>query len=289
MGASNQRGVQLKFSLVLATIGRTEELVRFLKSLHDQSYTNFELIVIDQNTDDRLVPILNSFNKLFSIQRLYSEKGLSKARNVGLKHITGDIIAFPDDDCWYPPMLLEKVHNWFIVNTKISGLTGRSVDENGEMSMQRWSAESGNITKHNIWMRATSYTIFLRKNVIDSVTEFDERLGVGSGTPWGSAEEVDFLIRVLNKGYSIYYNNEIFAYHPNPVLEYNTKSIDRAYSYGRGMGRVLRSYHYSLFIIGYTMIRPLIGFVLSLLTCKIRKAHYHWAIFTGRFRGWLES
>lgn len=279
----------MRFSLVLATVGRTDELRRFLDSLQSQTYLEIELIIIDQNPDDRLIPVLSSFSNQFTIIHIRSEKGLSRARNVGLKQITGDIIAFPDDDCWYPPMLLEQVRNWFSVNTKYSGLTGRSVDENGEVSMQRWSAESGNITKHNIWMRATSYTIFLRKNVIDSVAGFDEQLGVGSGTPWGSAEEVDFLIRVLNKGYSIYYNNDIFAYHPNPVPEYNKKSIDRAYSYGRGMGRVLKSHHYSLMFIGYTMIRPLIGFILSLLSCKIRKAHYHRAIFTGRFRGWLES
>ncbi len=289
MGASNQRGVQLKFSLVLATIGRTEELVRFLKSLQDQSYKNFELIVIDQNTDDRLVLILNSFNKLFPIQHLYSEKGLSKARNVGLKHITGDIIAFPDDDCWYPPVLLERVQQWFSVNTTFSGLTGRSIDENGNMSMQRWSQEAGIITKKNVWIRATSYTIFLRKDVIESVSGFDEQLGVGSGTPWGSAEEVDFLIRTLNKGLSIYYNNEIFAYHPNPVPDYNSKSINRAQSYGRGMGRVLKIHQYSIINVGYLFIRPIVGCLLSLLICKFRKAHFHWAIFTGRFRGWLES
>ena len=54
--------------------------------------------------------------------------GLSRARNVGLKAVTGEIIAFPDDDCWYPDGLLQKVVAEFRDQTSLDGLTGRSED-----------------------------------------------------------------------------------------------------------------------------------------------------------------
>jgi glycosyltransferase involved in cell wall biosynthesis len=278
----------MKFSLVLATVGRTDELLRFLDSLQSQTFRDIELIIIDQNPDDRLIPVLSSFSNQFTILHIRSEKGLSRARNFGLKHITGDIIAFPDDDCWYPPDLLERVHNWFNNNPDIDGLTGRSIDENGRESISRWAKQSGKISKYGVWIRATSFTIFLRRPVVDRTGGFDEELGVGAGTPWGSAEEIDFLIRALNHRFYLYYNSDITVHHPNPVREYNTKSKERAYSYGRGMGKVLKIFGYPFWFLGYVFIRPLFGTVISILIINFPKAKHHWAILSGRVRGWFD-
>src|SRR5574340_342784 len=94
------------FSLVLATVGRTAELERFLDALERQTCPDFELLVIDQNPDDRLRPILNRHRGRFEIKHTRSATGLSRARNVGLRLARGEIVAFPDDDCWYPTTLL---------------------------------------------------------------------------------------------------------------------------------------------------------------------------------------
>ena len=47
------------------------------------------------------------------IRHLRSERGLSRASNIGLRVARGDIIAIPDDDCWYPKDLLATVAAWF--------------------------------------------------------------------------------------------------------------------------------------------------------------------------------
>jgi len=100
---------------------------RFLSSLDSQTHRQFELIVVDQNKDGRLSPILEQYEKKFSIVRCTSKPGLSHARNVGLKCIAGDVVAFPDDECWYPPELLERVAAFLDAHPNVDGVMGRAL------------------------------------------------------------------------------------------------------------------------------------------------------------------
>ena len=47
----------MSFSLIMATLGRTDEPRRFLDSLESQTFRDFELILADQNDDDRIAPM----------------------------------------------------------------------------------------------------------------------------------------------------------------------------------------------------------------------------------------
>ena len=51
----------MRFSLIVATFGRTEEMRNLLLSLASQTEPDFEVVVVDQNSDERLVPILAAF------------------------------------------------------------------------------------------------------------------------------------------------------------------------------------------------------------------------------------
>ena len=55
----------MKFSLILATLGRDIELVSFLNSLKNQTYRDFELIIIDQNQDKKIDAIVKKFINCF--------------------------------------------------------------------------------------------------------------------------------------------------------------------------------------------------------------------------------
>ncbi|RLB05041.1 MAG: glycosyltransferase family 2 protein [Deltaproteobacteria bacterium] len=276
-----------KFSLIMATVGRTKEVKRFLEHLDRQTYRDFELIVVDQNPDDRLVPILEAYKKRFPILHLRSERGLSRARNVGLKHISGDVVAFPDDDCWYPPDLLERVARFFREHPDIDVLTGRSVDENGEPSNGRWDNRAGLINQFNIWRRAVSYSIFLKKEVVEKVGGFDESLGVGAGTPWGAGEETDYLLRALERDCYLYYDPEVAVYHPQPVKHHDRKSIAKARTYAAGIGRVLRKHEYPFWFILYSFLRTSVGILLAFAMGHFELARFRWASLKGRVRGWL--
>jgi glycosyltransferase involved in cell wall biosynthesis len=116
-------------SLIVATLGRSTEMERFLEHADKQSYCKFEVIVVeDQNSDGRLEDIIKRYESRMAIIHLRCSPGLSKARNAGIRVSSGEIIAFPDDDCWYSPSLLESIVTLFGKNTNWDGLTGRIVN-----------------------------------------------------------------------------------------------------------------------------------------------------------------
>ncbi|MES2354980.1 MAG: glycosyltransferase family 2 protein [Pseudomonadota bacterium] len=275
----------MKFSLILATVGRTVEVARLLASFNAQRYRNFELIVVDQNPDDRLVAVLDPYQASFPILHLRSERGLSRARNVGLKHVTGDVIAFPDDDCWYPESLLDDVFKDFTAHPEWDGMTGRSVDEKGEESAFSFGRHDGIIDRFSVWQQAISYTIFLRRRVIDRVGFFDETLGLGSGTQFGSGEETDYAVRAIQAGFRLYYLPRLFVHHPHPEEVIDQRILQRTFSYGCGMGRVLSKHRYPAWFKVRALIRPLGGVFVSLSKLAAPKAALHWQRCMGRVRG----
>jgi len=274
----------MKVSLILATKGRVAEIERFLRSLTQQGYGNLELIVVDQNEDNRLEVTLSQSSIPFPIFHLHSEAGLSRARNVGIASATGEILGFPDDDCWYPDGLLARVVSEFQSHPSVAGFTGRSEDGQGQPSGGSFSRWQGRVDTENVWKKGISYTIFLRSLVCAAVGPFDEELGVGAHTRFSSGEETDYLIRTVKLGFNIQYLPNLVVFHPNPIL-YNRDHCSKAFRYGVGMGRVLSKHRYNLSFSLYTILRPFAGAVLSLLTFRPRKAAYHLAIAGGRVSG----
>ena len=101
-------------SLITATYGRTEEVRTLLGSLARQSYKDFEFILVDQNPHFILREMVAEYASRLTIQYIRSEaKGLSLNRNIGLDYSRGEIVAFPDDDCFYEEDVLEKVIDVF--------------------------------------------------------------------------------------------------------------------------------------------------------------------------------
>ncbi len=277
-----------KFSLILATLGRTDDLARFLLHLDQQSYRNFELIIVDQNHNGMLEPLIQRYKEKFPLSHLRSERGLSLARNVGLQHVSGDIVAFPDDDCWYAPDLLEQVANSFRRNPDWDGLTGKAVDDSCPGSFGRFPNENGWLDKKNVWRQGISITIFLRARVVRATGQFDESLGAGSQNGKLSGEETDYLIRALESGFRIYYCADMHVSHLYPASTYDRDLAKRAFCYSVGFGYVLRKHNYPIQFVVYSWVRALGGALVSLMTLNFAKSRYHFATLKGRVLGWLD-
>jgi len=241
------------FDLVVATVGRTEELERFLASLDAQTHTAYRVLVVDQNDDDRVVPLLDE-----RAVRLRSPRGLSRARNAALPELTADAVAFPDDDCVYPPDLLERVATRL---ASVDGVTGRE---------PWWTTSAATLTRDNLWNRAISFTIFLRRELVERVGAFDERLGL----PSSSAEEIDYLIRALDAGARIDYD-------PSIVVEHPRKHGDVAARDGESIGYLLRKHRYGARTVARMLVRPAAGIAL-----QPARARFHAETLRGRVRGY---
>lgn len=274
------------FDLVLATVGRTVEVARFVQALAGQTYRNFRLIVVDQNDDDRLATILEPYEHDFSVLRIHTRRGLSRSRNVGLSHLASDIVAFPDDDCHYPPNLLADVARLMVANPQWDGVTGHVVDDANRPSSARWDPEEGEISRFNVWRRALSISIFLRRHLVDEVGSYDETLGVGAGTPYGSGEETDYLLRALSAGFVLHYAPSLTVIHPDNRADPAAQEVGAGHRYGAGMGRVLRKHHYPSWFAYYHIGRAVGGALIALVNRRPLEARFLWAVAMGRLHGW---
>ena len=264
------------FDLVVATVDRNEELGRFLDSLEAQDYPGQRVLLVDQNVDTAQL-----VDRSAEVVHLRSERGLSRARNTALPHLSADVVAFPDDDCSYPRGLLLRVGQRFAADEALDGLTGRSVDAAGKSSAS-WKDDPARLTEDNLWNRAISYTIFLRRRIVERVGAFDERLGLGSTEPWASGEEIDFLVRAIRAGARIEYD-------PLLVVQHDVRSNDARIGYrdGASVGYLLRKHGYPATTFARMLVRPAGGALVSLVRFDGNAARYRLATLRGRVTGYV--
>jgi glycosyltransferase involved in cell wall biosynthesis len=255
-----------------------------------QSYRNFRLIVVaDQDGKAELESTLAPYRDRISLQLVESARGLSRARNVGLRQVTGGVVSFPDDDCWYPPDLLQRVADTLERNPTWDGVTGRTIDESARSSVMLWQKEPGLITRENVWRTAITVTIFLRRALVERVGFFDETLSLGSGTPWGSGDETDYVLRALAAGFTLGYDPSIVVYHENPNPPFSRSAAKRAYGYGMGSSRVLRMHGYSRSFAAYRVLQLVAGSGYFLVRGRLGLARFYWAMARGRAVGWFKG
>jgi len=281
----------VKFSLILCTVRRGREIAGFIESLLRTGYKNYELIIVDQNKDDRVLKVIEMYQgEIPSLKYLKVDfVGLSRARNVGLETISGDsdVVAFPDDDCEYPEDIFEKVAEKFRENPDIDFLTGLLVEKSTLREVGKWKRKNTRIKIHNVFKTGVSSTIFVKAHVIKSGLRFDERFGIGANTPYGSGEETDLVLKMLKMGYNGYFFRDIHVYHP-----YKEGDLERYEYYSAGMGAVLKRHFswdivYLFMCLNLLLIRPLGGITLSLLRGDINSVKKYMRILRGRWYGFL--
>jgi glycosyltransferase involved in cell wall biosynthesis len=273
-------------SLIVATIGRVAELDRLFCSLDRQTCRDFEVIVVDQNPDDRLLGVIRR-HPAISVKHLRSERGLSKARNVGLRCASGNLIAIPDDDCWYPEHLLANVKAWFGANASYGVLSTCIRSEDGLSIGPNWPKAPCDCDRSNIFRSIISCSMFFRREIYDSIGEFDEALGVGSRTKLQSGEETDYALRALDQGFRQRFEPSLVVYHP-PLA-----SLDRlrraTFSYAVGSGYLLRAHNFSPFLVASQLVRSCGGILLNLLHGRARQAWVYALRAAGQLAGYFSS
>jgi GT2 family glycosyltransferase len=271
-------------SLVVATLGRVSELDRLLTSLDAQTLKDFEVLVVDQNADDRLVPLLAKFSHL-TIRHLRSQPGVSLARNAGLRAVHGELLAVPDDDCWYPCDLLQQVSNWFHSHSDFDGLLVGLRNAAGLPMKPKWAPGAGNCTRDNVWDCAAAASAFVRRSSIEAVGGFNEQLGPGPAAVFQACEDIDFCIRALALGFRLWYDPGFAVYHPE--LSAPDRLRRTTYPYALAYGYVLRLHRYPAHYFLRRLARSVGGMLVSLCKLDLANARLYWLRAAGQLRGYL--
>lgn len=250
-------------SLILATYGRSDVLGPMLASLASQTWRGFELIVVDQNDDDRVVPFLEPIRRsgIVVTHLKTGAPNLSAARNRGVEAAAGPWVAFPDDDCWYEPDCLAHVAEAIGTTASVDGwvidwVESRQAAAAGQAGIAAAPFEAG-IFRAFRGGDASSITLFLKTAVVREVEAFDARIGVGRY--YGAGEETDLMIRLLDHGAVIRRLPQARVHHhygsPRPVL--SRVALMGILRRERGVGALYSKHRLKSRVIARGLLAPL--------------------------------
>lgn len=99
----------MKISVIVPTYNRAHLISRSIQSVLAQTYNDFELIVVDDGSTDNTEEVVRALNdRRISYLKHSGNRGVSAARNTGIKAARGSYIAFQDSDDEWLPQKLEK-------------------------------------------------------------------------------------------------------------------------------------------------------------------------------------
>ncbi|MDT2817396.1 glycosyltransferase family 2 protein [Vagococcus lutrae] len=132
-------------TIIMPVYNSEKYLEKSLSSVLNQTYQDFELIVINDGSSDGSLSIIQSFKKIDKRIKLYDldrNRGISFARNIGIKNSKGKYIAFIDsDDKWKPNKLQTQIEFMKKNNIKFSYTNLNIIDNLGHHIGERISSK----------------------------------------------------------------------------------------------------------------------------------------------------
>ena len=113
-----------KITIITVTKNSEKFIKQNIKSVQNQSYKNYEHIIVDGNSEDNTIKIIKSYKKKIKFIKNHNDKGLYHAMNVGIKKSSGDIIGILNSDDIYFKNSLKLVNKYFKKNKKLDFLFG---------------------------------------------------------------------------------------------------------------------------------------------------------------------
>jgi GT2 family glycosyltransferase len=201
-------------SVIIATLNRGDYLYDCLSDLIAQDHRPLEILVVDQSTqpNDAVETLVAQHPDIITYHRV-SFRGLTIARNYGLKHARYKALVYLDDDIRCPPDLVS--HHLSALQLPNVGMVAGRVDEKGGFkpnanragmfhywtaTPERFFAQDGAYDTDGV--AGTNFSVW--KAVAEQVGGFDEALSVGAAL----YEETEFSLRVKQAGYRIYFNSQ---------------------------------------------------------------------------------
>jgi glycosyltransferase involved in cell wall biosynthesis len=191
-------------SIVIPTYKRPDYLDRLLESIQSQTFQEFEVIVIDDNSpnEDEYLPIIEKYQsvfKEFKFLRNETNKGAPHSRNRGILESKYDLIALVDDDDeWLPKKLEKQVEIFEKCDDKVGIVyTWTDVMDENRNVVHEYRGELEGALKKEILKECfiPSPSVMVRKKAIVEAGLFDES--------FPSCQDWDMWTRMIMKGYEV--------------------------------------------------------------------------------------
>jgi glycosyltransferase involved in cell wall biosynthesis len=101
------------FSIIIPTFNRVKKISKAIESILGQSYKNWELIIVDNYSNDGTKELVQSYNsKNIFFYKIKNSGLISRSRNYGIRKSKGEYLAFLDSDDWWDKNKLEIANNY---------------------------------------------------------------------------------------------------------------------------------------------------------------------------------
>lgn len=170
-----------EISVIIPTFNRSTTVVRAVDSVLTQSFSSYELIVIDDGSTDETARVLSPYeNKIRYIKQTHS--GVSAARNNGISLARGNIITFLDSDDYWLPDKLKVQMDFFRNNQDISIVQTEEMWLRNGLRLnpqKKHKKEGGNIFKRSLELCLISPSaVAMRRELFSEYGMFDEDMPV---------------------------------------------------------------------------------------------------------------
>tara|TARA_Y100000287_G_scaffold186136_1_gene192131 strand:+ start:6777 stop:7484 length:708 start_codon:yes stop_codon:yes gene_type:complete len=192
--------------IIIPAYNPGKDLVEAVSSCYNQSYRNFSVIVIDDNSENNVARLLREFPEVKYI-RNDKNLGPAGARNVGMKASSGELISFLDSDDLMHRDKLKLSCEAFAKHADVGMVCGNyRIISNRKKLLRPFYSRPIKIS-HAALMKqnfVASGSVTVKRDVIKDVGGFDEKLWI--------AEDYDLWIRISER-YNIKYLHDILYYY----------------------------------------------------------------------------
>lgn len=219
----------MKVSIIVCTLNRAHAIGTSLNSiataLTDAGPLDAEIIVVDNGSTDGTPTLVEDWARQCPFPvRIVPEarKGLSRARNTGMRAARGDIFIFTDDDCVLESDYIRTALN-YAGRDVVPVLRGGRVELGDQTDLPLTIKTEREVTRRDIANEPDSVkhnsmgnlilgcNMVMPRKIFEKIGDFDQRLGAGTNMPGG--EETDYICRAYLAGIPIEYVPDLVVYH----------------------------------------------------------------------------
>ena len=205
----------MKYSVILPTFGRPDEVTNFLESMTTQKFTNFEIVVVDGSLDNILHPVIDAFKTKLDLEYFHDRGlGASESRNLGCEKAKGEYLVFIDSDCIVPSEYFVKIDSFLTNNPDIDAFGGPDAADKDFSPFQKAVnyAMTSMLTTGGIRGKKKHVGKFQLRGFNMGVHR-DAFFKVGGYSGMQVAEDIDLSMRLIKAGYKTGLISEAFVYH----------------------------------------------------------------------------